>query len=121
MKTQVVNQMELPCQLCQLRENRIEAESTLSCHGFWKQMAMQHAHGDCLGKLLACLLREKHHSAPAVAIRFADGTVPTSQGAINDTFWDCYWRLYLEPATPHQNCVLEILAGTSLPRLSTSQ
>ncbi|KAJ1113592.1 hypothetical protein NDU88_001834 [Pleurodeles waltl] len=88
----------LALQLRQLRTRRHEAESTLRHQDYRTGMALQHAQVDQLGKVLAWLLREVHHGTPAMSITMPDGTMSTSQLAINDTFRAYYQQLYEQPA-----------------------
>ncbi|KAJ1087615.1 hypothetical protein NDU88_000782 [Pleurodeles waltl] len=53
-----------------------------------------HTKGDHSGRLLAWLLREEWQHAPIGAICLTDGTVVSSQEAINNAFKDYYMGLY---------------------------
>ncbi|KAJ1163833.1 hypothetical protein NDU88_004285 [Pleurodeles waltl] len=94
--------------LARLRQYRIyrgEVESALSYHDFRTRMALQHAQGDRSGRLLAWLLQGEHRRAPAMLIRIADGTVATSQLAVDDAFRDYYRQLYEKPThLGHELC-----------------
>ncbi|KAJ1098940.1 hypothetical protein NDU88_004047 [Pleurodeles waltl] len=87
-EVQAAGHTVLPSWLRQFRIRCGEVESALSYHDYRTRTALQDAQGDRSGRLLAWLLRGGHRSTPAMSIRLVDGTIATSQLAINDAFRD---------------------------------
>ncbi|KAJ1126055.1 hypothetical protein NDU88_004468 [Pleurodeles waltl] len=110
-----------PSQLRQYHVLRREAESALSHHSYRILMALQHAQEDRSGEVFAWLLHEVHRGTPAMSIRINDGTMATSQLAINSTFRDYYRQLYEKLTTSDMSHMLDFLKGVSLPSLTATQ
>ncbi|KAJ1214499.1 hypothetical protein NDU88_002117 [Pleurodeles waltl] len=103
-----MTQSELHCHHNSVSSESVDTKrnSTLSHHDYRTRMAVQHAQGDRLGKVLAWLLREVHHGTPAMSIRIQDGTIAPSQLTINENFRNYYRQLYEKPVDLDAGCVL---------------
>ncbi|KAJ1201791.1 hypothetical protein NDU88_005597 [Pleurodeles waltl] len=91
------------------RELYEEADQRLHRHDYNYHLRRLQAEGDRSWRLLAWLLREDQQHTPIGAIRLIDGTLVTSQEAINNAFKEYYMRLYRGQAICDTHCLESFL------------